>query len=180
MIHDATSQRCSRAARAPARLSQQQASSTPAAAAAARPFSPRPRRTTRLGGRQRRRRPAQGEKARRLRRVIGNVRGFVDYERNPEPYRAPVAASRTGRRSIVRATTPSSASCKLRCMDCGTPFVRPHGLPGEQPHSGIQRSGLPGPVAQRLDRLHQTNNFPEFTGRVCPAPCERVRGGSHR
>ncbi|MFO7892251.1 MAG: hypothetical protein R6U63_00840, partial [Longimicrobiales bacterium] len=67
-----------------------------------------------------------------------------------------------------------------RCMDCGTPFC----------HTGIEisrmASGCPinnlipewndlvyrGLWSEALDRLHKTNNFPEFTGRVCPAPCE--------
>lgn len=61
-----------------------------------------------------------------------------------------------------------------RCMDCGTPFChqKATGCPlgnkipewNELVHQGRWR--------EALDRLHETNNFPEFTGRVCPAPCE--------
>ena len=66
-----------------------------------------------------------------------------------------------------------------RCMDCGVPFCHTGdlmanglGMPDRQPDSGVERPGLPGRWHEALDRLHKTNNFPEFTGRVCPAPCE--------
>ena len=45
-------------------------------------------------------------------------------------------------------------------------------LPGQQHHSGLQRSRLPWDWQQAIEVLHSTNNFPEFTGRICPAPCE--------
>jgi glutamate synthase (NADH) len=49
-----------------------------------------------------------------------------------------------------------------------------HGLrlPDQQPDPRVERPGLSRPLAEALERLHKTNNFPEFTGRVCPAPCE--------
>ena len=50
--------------------------------------------------------------------------------------------------------------------------VLPHRLPAEQHHSGLERSGLSRPLERGHPRLHSTNNFPEFTGRICPAPCE--------
>jgi len=46
------------------------------------------------------------------------------------------------------------------------------GCPINKPHSGMERSVYRGLWREALDRLHKTNNFPEFTGRVCPAPCE--------
>ncbi len=51
---------------------------------------------------------------------------------------------------------------------------RGHGvrLPHQQPHPRVERPRLPRPWKEALERLHKTNNFPEFTGRVCPAPCE--------
>ncbi len=49
------------------------------------------------------------------------------------------------------------------------------GLPAREHHPGLERPRLPGPAGRRrIDRLHSTNNFPEFTGRVCPAPCEEA------
>ena len=45
-------------------------------------------------------------------------------------------------------------------------------LPARQPDPGLERPRLPRPLADAIERLHATNNFPEFTGRLCPAPCE--------
>ena len=56
-------------------------------------------------------------------------------------------------------------------MDCGIPFCH-NGLPAGQPDPGVERPGLARSLARRHRRLHATNNFPEFTGRLCPAPCE--------
>jgi glutamate synthase (NADPH/NADH) small chain len=56
-------------------------------------------------------------------------------------------------------------------MDCGIPFCN-NGLPAGQPDPRLERPRLPRPLARRDRRLHATNNFPEFTGRLCPAPCE--------
>ena len=50
----------------------------------------------------------------------------------------------------------------------------PQGLPARQHHSRLERSDLPRTLAEAIDRLHSTNNFPEFTGRICPAPCEEA------
>ena len=57
-------------------------------------------------------------------------------------------------------------------MDCGVPFCQGStGCPVE-PHPGMERSRLSGRWQDALKALHTTNNFPEFTGRLCPAPCE--------
>jgi glutamate synthase domain-containing protein 3 len=50
--------------------------------------------------------------------------------------------------------------------------VLPPGLPAGQPDPGVERPGLPARLAEAIERLHATNNFPEFTGTLCPAPCE--------
>ena len=78
-----------------------------------------------------------------------------------------------------------------RCMDCGIPFCHL----GDIVSQGDKGSGCPinnlipewndlvyrGLWREALERLHKTNNFPEFTGRVCPAPCEGgLRGGDQR
>ena len=61
-----------------------------------------------------------------------------------------------------------------RCMDCGIPFCMSR-LPGQQHHPGLERPRLPpGLEDARSTSLHSTNNFPEFTGRICPAPCEEA------
>ena len=57
-------------------------------------------------------------------------------------------------------------------MDCGIPFCHGLRLPAAQPRPRVQRPGVPGQWREALDLLLATNNFPEFTGRICPAPCE--------
>ena len=60
-----------------------------------------------------------------------------------------------------------------RCMDCGTPFCQTHtGCPVNNLIPEFNALVYQDQWRNALDRLHQTNNFPEFTGRVCPAPCE--------
>ncbi len=80
----------------------------------------------------------------------------------------------------------ASSSTKSSCRPCPTARraaagravhglrhpVLSHRLPGQQHHSGLERSGVSGRLADALEVLHSTNNFPEFTGRICPAPCE--------
>ena len=106
------------------------------------------------------------------------TRGFVDYEREPLGYRDPVERltdwNEVHRHDGAEATKSLLATQSARCMDCGTPFCHQTntGCPlgnkipewNELVHQGRWRDAL--------DRLHETNNFPEFTGRVCPAPCE--------
>lgn len=102
-------------------------------------------------------------------------RGFVMYERESLPYRK--AEDRIHDwKEVLDETKPVGLlkTQSARCMDCGTPFCHQEnsGCPlgnkipewNELVHQGRWR--------EALDRLLETNNFPEFTGRVCPAPCE--------
>ena len=58
-------------------------------------------------------------------------------------------------------------------MDCGTPFCSTHsGCPVNNKIPEWNNLVYEGQLREAIDRLHSTNNFPEFTGRVCPAPCE--------
>ncbi|KAJ8601028.1 hypothetical protein CTAYLR_007954 [Chrysophaeum taylorii] len=106
---------------------------------------------------------------------IGNVRGFVDYERNPEPYRDPMERvfdwgeiNETEGHDKVERTVQAA-----RCMDCGTPFCQTHtGCPINNLIPEFNSLVYQDQWKEALNRLMQTNNFPEFTGRVCPAPCE--------
>ncbi|EGB11019.1 hypothetical protein JL720_6007 [Aureococcus anophagefferens] len=107
--------------------------------------------------------------------VIDNKRAFVDYERNPEPYREPLERvldwgeinAQDGHDEVERTVQAA------RCMDCGTPFCQTHtGCPVNNLIPEFNSLVYQDQWRQALDRLHQTNNFPEFTGRVCPAPCE--------
>ena len=64
-------------------------------------------------------------------------------------------------------------SAPRRCMDCGTPFCQTHtGCPVNNLIPEFNELVYKAQWRTAIDRLHKTNNFPEFTGRVCPAPCE--------
>ena len=106
------------------------------------------------------------------------LRGFVSYERSPMPYR-PVE-ERMQDWGEVHAKLPEEQQTDLlntqsaRCMDCGTPYClnRTTGCPLGNLIPEWNALVWQGRWREALDRLLETNNFPEFTGRVCPAPCE--------
>ena len=109
--------------------------------------------------------------ARRSRRPMGKATGFIEIARKKHPTR-PVG-ERVHDWQEVYLPYPEEAlkDQAARCMDCGIPFC----------HSGCPLGNLIpdwNDLVYRdrwkaaIDRLHATNNFPEFTGRLCPAPCE--------
>ena len=111
---------------------------------------------------------------------MGKPTGFIDYQRELPTDRDPI--SRLGDWKEIHNHLPEAKLKEqgARCMDCGVPFC----------HTGTLISGMAsgcpinnlipewndliyrGLWKEALERLHKTNNFPEFTGRVCPAPCE--------
>ncbi|PYJ58605.1 MAG: glutamate synthase [Verrucomicrobia bacterium] len=111
---------------------------------------------------------------------MGNPRGFIEYLRELPADRAPAERIRDWEEFHHHLETAKLRQQGARCMDCGIPFC----------HTGTLLSGMAsgcpinnlipewndlvyrGLWREALDRLHKTNNFPEFTGRVCPAPCE--------
>ena len=111
---------------------------------------------------------------------MGNPRGFIEYLRELPADRAPAERIRDWEEFHHHLETAKLQQQGARCMDCGIPFC----------HTGTLLSGMAsgcpinnlipewndlvyrGLWREALDRLHKTNNFPEFTGRVCPAPCE--------
>ena len=110
---------------------------------------------------------------------MAKATGFKDHDRVPAPYRDAIARS-ADFDEIFTAHDPARLAVQAsRCMDCGVPFC-------QSPDMAHGRSGCPihnlipewNDLVYRdqwrdaLARLHKTNNFPEFTGRVCPAPCE--------
>ena len=118
---------------------------------------------------------------------MGKPTGFMEYPREPKHERPPLERIRDWSEShpAVRRR-PSAAGRALHGLRRP---VLPHGqahrrhgvgLPGEQPHPGVERPRLPRPVAEAYIRLAKTNNFPEFTGRVCPAPCEGLHARHQR
>lgn len=106
--------------------------------------------------------------------------GFMEYTRNEMPYRDPKERIKDWNEFSLPLSEEARNEQAARCMDCGTPFCS----------SGITMNGLPsgcplnnlipewndliyhGLWEDALERLIKTNNFPEFTARVCPAPCE--------
>ncbi len=111
---------------------------------------------------------------------MGKPTGFMEYQREIPADREPLERIKDWNEFHLHLSDDKLKTQGARCMDCGIPFC----------HTGKLISGMASgcPVnnlipewndlvyrdlwSQALDRLHMTNNFPEFTGRVCPAPCE--------
>ncbi|KAH7855225.1 hypothetical protein Vadar_022576 [Vaccinium darrowii] len=102
-------------------------------------------------------------------------RGFIAYEREDVPYRDP--NDRTSDwKEVMEKDQPSVLlnTQSARCMNCGTPFCHQEnsGCPLGNKIPEFNELVYENRWREALDRLLETNNFPEFTGRVCPAPCE--------
>lgn len=104
---------------------------------------------------------------------MGKPTGFKEFERRVEPYRAP-AERLLDYKEIYTAHDDTHLSTQgARCMDCGVPFCQSgEGCPVYNLIPEWNDLVYRGRWEEALNRLHKTNNFPEFTGRVCPAPCE--------
>ena len=113
-------------------------------------------------------------------RVMGKVTGFLEFERHDRAYEPVADRVKTWKEFVVPLNEQDLRDQAARCMNCGIPYC--HGTGSVQP-------GTPGcPVNNQIPdwndlvyngnweeaarNLHSTNNFPEVTGRVCPAPCE--------
>jgi glutamate synthase (NADPH) small chain len=102
---------------------------------------------------------------------MGKVTGFMEFERIEEGY-APVPARLKHYREFVIGLAENDAKVQgARCMDCGTPFCN-NGCPVNNVIPDFNDLVYRGDWKAAIDVLHSTNNFPEFTGRICPAPCE--------
>lgn len=111
---------------------------------------------------------------------MGKLTGFLDYRRESKSMRPEKERVKDWGEVYMQRDKQTCQTQGARCMDCGVPFCHR----GEMLTGGA--SGCPinnlipewndliyqGRWREALDRLHHTNNFPEFTGRVCPAPCE--------
>lgn len=108
-----------------------------------------------------------------------STRAFLDEPRKVEPYRNPITrvsdwneinATSEAHTTFQHDTLPIQAS---RCMNCGTPFCQTHtGCPIANLIPEFNEMVYKQEPLEAYHRLSKTNNFPEFTGRVCPAPCE--------
>ncbi len=102
---------------------------------------------------------------------MGKVTGFLEFERLEEGYE-PVEKRVKNYKEFVIGLKPEEAKIQgARCMDCGTPFCN-NGCPVNNIIPDFNDLVYQGDWQNAIEVLHSTNNFPDFTGRVCPAPCE--------
>ena len=102
---------------------------------------------------------------------MGKITGFMEFERLEEGY-LPVEQRVKNYKEFVIALDDGQAKTQAaRCMDCGTPFCN-NGCPVNNIIPDFNDLVFRQDWRHALDVLHSTNNFPEFTGRICPAPCE--------
>ena len=104
---------------------------------------------------------------------MGKVTGFMEYERLEEPHEAAEARKKHYREFYLRLADQDAAVQGARCMDCGIPFCM-SGCPVNNIIPDWNDLVYRGDWKRALETLHSTNNFPEFTGRICPAPCEEA------
>jgi glutamate synthase (NADPH/NADH) small chain len=104
-------------------------------------------------------------------RVMGKITGFMELERVREVWLPVEERVRNYREFILTLKDEEAAKQGARCMDCGIPFCQ-SGCPIHNIIPDWNDLVYRHQWRQALDVLHSTNNFPEFTGRVCPAPCE--------
>ena len=102
---------------------------------------------------------------------MGKITGFIEYQRLEEAAEAPRARTKHWREFIVALADGEAAVQAARCMDCGIPFCN-QGCPVNNIIPDFNDLVYRQDWKTALDVLHSTNNFPEFTGRICPAPCE--------
>ena len=106
---------------------------------------------------------------------MGKPTGFMEFQRSTIPYRDPLVRINDYNEFPVEVTDSHLQTQGARCMDCGVPFCQSTtGCPVDNLIPEWNDLVYRGRWREALDRLHKTNNFPEFTGRVCPAPCENA------
>ena len=98
-------------------------------------------------------------------------RGFMMWPRADPPTRSASSRLKDYRELYAQDTTDRWRPQSGRCMDCGVPFCQ-QGCPLGNPIPDFNEAVFRGRWKEAYQRLRSTNNFPEFTGRICPAPCE--------
>ena len=104
---------------------------------------------------------------------MGDPRGFLEYERQDRGYLPVEERLEHYREFIVPMKKKKLARQGARCMDCGTPYCH-QGCPVDNLIPDWNDLIARDKWQEAIEVLHSTNNFPEFTGRVCPAPCEEA------
>src|SRR3981189_45407 len=102
---------------------------------------------------------------------MGDIRGFLKFGRELPPRRPVPVRLRDWKEVYEPFPAESSREQGARCRDCGIPVCH-EGWPRGTLIPGWKDVVYGGDWSEAMDRLHATNNFPDFTGRLCPAPCE--------
>ena len=102
---------------------------------------------------------------------MGKDTGFLELDRRERDYIAPEERLGNYREFVVQPDDETLTSQASRCMDCGIPYCH-NGCPVNNLIPDWNHLVYESDWKNALDVLHSTNNFPEFTGRICPAPCE--------
>jgi glutamate synthase (NADPH/NADH) small chain len=102
---------------------------------------------------------------------MGKTTGFIEYPRQKESYLPVAERVKNYKEFVLVLETEKAKTQAARCMNCGTPFCTT-GCPVNNIIPDWNDLVYSGDYRNALDTLHSTNNFPEFTGRICPAPCE--------
>jgi glutamate synthase (NADPH/NADH) small chain len=102
---------------------------------------------------------------------MGKVTGFMEFERIEEGYQPVAQRLKNYKEFVIGLDDAQATKQSARCMDCGTPFCN-NGCPVNNIIPDFNDLVYQGDWKNAIEVLHSTNNFPEFTGRICPAPCE--------
>ena len=102
---------------------------------------------------------------------MGKITGFMEFQRQKESYLPADSRVKNYKEFILPLKNIEAKTEGARCMDCGTPFCMT-GCPVNNIIPDWNHLVYSGNYREALETLHSTNNFPEFTGRICPAPCE--------
>ena len=104
---------------------------------------------------------------------MGKITGFLEYHRLEEPHEDTNARKKHYREFYLRLPDEDAKVQGARCMDCGIPFCM-QGCPVNNIIPDFNDLVYRQDWQRAIETLHSTNNFPEFTGRICPAPCEEA------
>lgn len=102
---------------------------------------------------------------------MGKITGFMEFQRLEEGYLPVQERLKNYKEFVIGLDDAQAKTQAARCMDCGTPFCN-NGCPVNNIIPDFNELVFQQDWKQALEVLHSTNNFPEFTGRICPAPCE--------
>jgi glutamate synthase (NADPH) small chain len=104
---------------------------------------------------------------------MGKVTGFLEFERLEEGYEPVAKRVKNYKEFVITLNNEQAKVQAARCMDCGTPFCN-SGCPVNNIIPDFNDLVYRNDWQNAIEVLHSTNNFPEFTGRICPAPCEEA------